>query len=72
MKDTNILNVIFWEYSDIQRPMEMEKGESSSCIKFTAFSGWLQPLFFLSRDLGISTHQSAVRNEEGNLEIWKF
>lgn len=40
MKDTNILNVIFWEYSDIQRPMEMEKGESSSCIKFTAFSGW--------------------------------
>ena len=75
MEDTNILNVTFWEYSDIQRPMKMEKGESSPCIKFTDFAGWsyqLQPLFFLSRDLGISMHQSAVRNEEGNLEIWKF
>ena len=40
MEDTNILNVTFWEYSDIQRPMKMEKGESSPCIKFTDFAGW--------------------------------
>lgn len=39
MEDTNILNVAFWEYSDIQRPMKMEQGEPSSCIKFTAFTG---------------------------------
>ena len=25
MEDTNILNVAFWEYSDIQRPMKMEQ-----------------------------------------------
>lgn len=40
MEDTNILNVTFWEYSEIQRPMKMEKGESSPCIKFTDFAGW--------------------------------